>query len=214
MFLLAGLLGLAAIGSVALAIDMPVSEEEDEAADVDTTGDGPTGPEPNDLHSDPAPTIRTDGGTSGSTATDEHLVLSGDAGTNALDGGSGNDQINGYLGDDVIRGGDGRDDLHGAEGADKLFGERGDDTLHGHDGADQLFGGDGHDRLFGHDGDDVLSGGSGQDDLSGPFRRVEHPQDADDRQERGQKPARLCHAYWATSASRASLASDHMPRSL
>ncbi|MEO9781709.1 MAG: calcium-binding protein [Sedimentitalea sp.] len=159
MMMLAGLLGLLAVGGAAVAVDFSPEAEDD--------GEDNNQPEIEDL-------------ATGEVAADIvpiDQILAGADGAEQLAGDAGNDQINGYAGDDAIHGGAGNDILHGATGNDALFGGDGNDTLHGEDGQDilsgdgddELSGGDGDDALHGGLGDDTLAGGQGQDTLFGSF---------------------------------------------
>jgi Ca2+-binding RTX toxin-like protein len=82
----------------------------------------------------------------------------GNALSNVIVGGAGNDSLFGLAGDDS---------LIGAEGSDLLDGGLGVDTLQGGTGADTLDGGAGNDLLDGGEGDDILRGGAGADTLDG-----------------------------------------------
>ncbi|MFL6845742.1 MAG: beta strand repeat-containing protein [Allosphingosinicella sp.] len=110
-------------------------------------------------------------------------ILTGSAGYDVIQGGSGNDLIylldgrnsgSGGAGDDRIEGGSGVDSLSGGAGSDVLLGFAGDDYLDagyplpGTDGTsavDRLEGGEGNDQLRGNRGNDVLLGGAGNDVL-------------------------------------------------
>lgn len=148
MLMLAGMLGLLAVGGAAMAIDFS-GESEDEADDALT--------ETEDIAT---------GTAEGEIVPFDQIVAGGAAGEEII-GDIGDDQINGYAGDDVILGADGNDDLHGAAGDDALSGNAGNDTLHGEDGHDDLMGDTGADSLFGHGGDDLLLGGDDDDELQG-----------------------------------------------
>lgn len=153
MLLLASLMGLMAVGAIALVDTGPFEED-----DADTLAD--------DQGS--AMTPMTNGSSLLETSAEVvPLILPGGDGDDTLSGLEGDDQINGYGGDDMVSGGDGRDDLHGGDGDDILAGDAGDDTLHGTDGADILHGDQGNDTLFGENGDDTLDGGDGDDTLNG-----------------------------------------------
>lgn len=67
-------------------------------------------------------------------------VIIGNAATNGLSAGPGNDTIDGGLGHDALRGGDGADSLSGGDGFDLVDGGNGDNILDGGDGADLLIG--------------------------------------------------------------------------
>jgi Ca2+-binding RTX toxin-like protein len=56
-------------------------------------------------------------------------LLTGDAGSNRLDGGDGNDTLNGGAGDDAIYGGNGADLINGGTGNDSMDGGAGNDTF-------------------------------------------------------------------------------------
>ena len=75
-------------------------------------------------------------------------VITGDGGSNKLEGYDGDDRVRGGGGDDLLRGEKGRDELYGGEGGDRL--EGGDDA----------------DFLSGEGGDDVLDPGEGTVDVS------------------------------------------------
>jgi alkaline phosphatase len=81
----------------------------------------------------------------------------------ALSGGNGSDALQGGIGDDVLDGGNGADVLHGLGNEDQLFGGNGNDVLNGGHGNDLLFGGNGADVLIGGPGNDALDGGNGPD---------------------------------------------------
>ncbi|WP_062762132.1 calcium-binding protein [Falsirhodobacter sp. alg1] len=78
----------------------------------------------------------------GSKFTD---FILGTAGSNRIDGGTGNDTIEGRAGNDTLYGGIGKDWLKGQNGNDVLFGGLGNDTLSGGAGRDVLNGGLGSD---------------------------------------------------------------------
>jgi Ca2+-binding RTX toxin-like protein len=162
MFLIAGLLSLAAVGSVVMMGDENVSSIDDEPQPVEDTEQdlGPIEPITAILPS------------SASDETDEPpqvggTILAGDAADNDMVGTDKDDQINGYDGQDTINGGVGDDIMHGADGDDSLAGGADDDELHGGSGSDSLQGDDGNDSLFGHFGADQMNGGEGQDSMHG-----------------------------------------------
>lgn len=123
----------------------------------------------------------------GTTGAD---ILIGNAWSNDLEGGSGNDRIfgdgmvldddsvvgtiynnsTGYLGWESGSGNlkyasdeSGDDALLGQAGDDHLYGGKGKDILDGGVDDDHLYGGLGSDRLYGDDGEDILDGGAGID---------------------------------------------------
>ncbi|MFD0859324.1 calcium-binding protein [Roseovarius aquimarinus] len=184
MLILAGLLGMVALGAGALVglssmdDDLPedwdAPEEEGEGEEDAETGQtildfmaqaGPSAEGPSD-----APVAVQANGTAsddameGGPADDE---LHGGAGEDTLSGGPGEDILHGEADADALAGGDGDDTLYGHSGADSLDGGAGDDSLVGGDGNDTLVGGDGSDALHGGLGDDVLRGGAGSDTLFG-----------------------------------------------
>ncbi|TDE36020.1 calcium-binding protein [Antarcticimicrobium sediminis] len=192
MFWPAGLLGLVAVGGMALA---DIFSDDNEFSDDESEAD----PDLLDAQTDPIPpedwlnnaTGDTTWDTTGDTTADDGLaedpgletggasdglILSGGPGVDFLAGGDGNDSLDGAAGPDQLNGYGGDDWLDGAAGDDQLFGEAGDDTLYGGGGADQLHGGygadslfgeAGQDQLFGHDGADLLDGGAGADRIEG-----------------------------------------------
>lgn len=100
-------------------------------------------------------------------------TLSGNAYTNMISGGAGNDKlyagglanpvswINGYQ-----YGGYQSSEYYGA---DTLDGGEGDDSLYGGTGAEMFAGGAGNDYVWASDGNDTLIGGVGDDSLSGGY---------------------------------------------
>lgn len=192
MLLLAGLLGMMAVGSMAFlgmseeedadteevetAEDGVPSEAEDMAAasgqsilDIATAVDGENVPD-TALESgegaevdDPDPADPEDA--SGQDVPSGQRITMGGAGDDVMPGTDAADWQNGYGGDDLISGGDGNDALYGGSGQDSLAGDAGDDSLHGGDGQDQLLGGAGDDTLHGNG--DLLVGQDGDDTLFG-----------------------------------------------
>jgi Ca2+-binding RTX toxin-like protein len=173
MLLLAGILGMMAVGATAFfGFDFGTSDEN---------ADSPLPPEPesgqpdllSSLHQqdpspdDTAPEAPAPDQSAPDTAFTPGEIISGDATDNSLAGTDASDQINGYAGDDLVAGGPGDDQLFGDLGQDTLLGEAGNDTLHGDEGDDSLSGQDGDDDLYGHAGQDTLSGGAGDDSLQG-----------------------------------------------
>ncbi|MBQ7567786.1 hypothetical protein IJT17_03175 [bacterium] len=96
-------------------------------------------------------------------------------GSNNIDGGAGNDVLMAHGLDsdgfstksNTIVGGSGNDYIEGGDGNDYLSGGDGYDVLYGLGGNDTMFGGDGHDYLDGGKGDDRIYGGLGDDNLVG-----------------------------------------------
>ncbi|MGY3438601.1 MULTISPECIES: calcium-binding protein [unclassified Marinovum] len=170
MFLIAGLLGLAAVGSVMMI--GPIGEDDDDFEKTDAAEDelpdedvGPGGMiEPAEFleaaeEAGPFDTGPIDG-------TPGNDTLSGDDGASTINGGDGSDAIDGLGGDDALSGGGGEDWIWAGDGNDALHGGEDDDTLHGEAGEDTLYGDAGNDELFGHGGNDLILGGSGDDVLS------------------------------------------------
>ncbi|WP_170295742.1 Ig-like domain-containing protein [Azospirillum brasilense] len=102
-------------------------------------------------------------------------LLSGGGGNDTVASTLGNDTLYGDDGDDLMHGGDGddlmdggadNDTMGGGTGSDTMGGGAGNDILIGEGGNDALFGGMGNDTLFGGDGDDALFGEDGKDILS------------------------------------------------
>jgi Ca2+-binding RTX toxin-like protein len=103
-------------------------------------------------------------------------VLTGNGGSNRIDGSFGGDEISGRGGDDFLIGGAGFDILRGELGNDRLFGGDDTDLLEGGEGGDQLSGDKGNDTMIGGsgndgffwvdgDGSDLIQGGDGRDNL-------------------------------------------------
>jgi serralysin len=112
-------------------------------------------------------------------------TFTGDAQSNLLMGGGGDDVVYGLGGDDTItdggfegwdgyepadattrdylRGGDGNDQISGGDHFDDLNGNEGNDTVHGDAGDDWVVGGKDHDMLFGDDAADLVYGNLGND---------------------------------------------------
>ena len=81
-------------------------------------------------------------------------------------GGAGSDKIDTGSGADTITGGDGDDDLGGGAGNDTVTGGAGQDDLSGGADNDTLLGEEGNDLLRTDSGADVLAGGTGRDETS------------------------------------------------
>ncbi len=196
MLMIAGLLGLAAVGGIVFMSDETGDEQEDgdlAMADQDTAGgqsadlldfagapaseaDPPEVGEVKGISDSgmaemlPEITQQSAYGPVGVVSDFQgNLVIAGGEGGDVLTGGGGNDQINGYDGDDDLSGADGSDTLRGAEGDDTVLGGAGADEIDGDAGADHLSGEDGNDRLRGHAGGDLMEGGEGDDTLEAGF---------------------------------------------
>lgn len=173
MLMLAGFLGVFAVGAAAfIGLEPQTGEEGGPDVDADPEASGEGGAASGflaDLMRDPVPAsdIGEDGVAGTADGAPGGRIIAGADGADRISGTAGDDQINGYSGNDSVRGGTGDDRIFGGGGQDDLAGDSGDDTLHGGDGADLLRGGDGADRLFGHDDDDTLLGGAGDDSLVG-----------------------------------------------
>lgn len=81
------------------------------------------------------------------TAGNDTIDLSAATTPQWIGGDAGNDALRGGSADDVLIGGGGGDQLYGNSGADVLIGMGGDDRLQGGTGADRLYGGPGTDRV-------------------------------------------------------------------
>ncbi len=193
MLLLAGVLGMMAVGATAFyGFEMGQSDDEPDAAltNPPNTGDGSDDllntirntPDEDDPQT--APDQSGDAAETGNPETDRPdpvkaqathdpqgyvpgEIRSGAEADDTLAGTPGDDQINGYGGGDTVAGLDGADTLHGDSGADTLLGGAGGDLLHGEEDDDSLHGDTGDDTLFGHAGHDHLRGGAGADSLAG-----------------------------------------------
>lgn len=73
---------------------------------------------------------------------------------------AGNDVLTGNSGTEVLDGFAGNDSLAGLGGSDALYGNTGDDTLNGGEGADDLYGGAGNDVIVGYTAGDYIDGGA------------------------------------------------------
>ncbi|HCW82903.1 MAG TPA: type I secretion protein [Rhodobacteraceae bacterium] len=168
MLILAGLLGMLAIGSISLVDPGANTDETDDGISPDALTDDVT-TQIGDTSTDFLSYADEDGVTQinpNETTDGDDLLI----GTNAADdliGAGGNDNVMAGGGDDTVGGGDDDDVLHGNGGDDVLTGNDGFDALFGDQGSDALDGGDGNDTLSGNDGDDALSGGKGNDSLYG-----------------------------------------------
>lgn len=103
-------------------------------------------------------------------------VIVGDATSNFISGGTGNDSLFGSGGSDAIfgdaglddiAGGDGGDIIYGGDGADRIIDSNGQDTIRCGEGGDYVEAGFDNDSVFGEGGDDVLHGENGEDILDG-----------------------------------------------
>lgn len=85
----------------------------------------------------------------------DHIVTSGSAGYQSLQGSAGSDTLDA---------GDDNDVIYGNAGSDRLLGGNGDDSIFGGTGNDTIIGGAGFNNLYGNDGRDVIYAGdeSGQ----------------------------------------------------
>ncbi|WP_298309265.1 tandem-95 repeat protein, partial [uncultured Erythrobacter sp.] len=127
------------------------------------------------------------------SASDEGIIIKGNALNNAISGGEGEDELYGGAGDDFLTGSGGGsgsplppgggggtpltpltgigigigdpppDPEPSADGNDRIFGEDGDDVIFGGLGDDDIYGGSGNDKILGEDGRDNIFGGLGFD---------------------------------------------------
>lgn len=181
MLLLAGILGLAAVGSFVFIGDVgneepdqtasdDVSEENDEAGQgmiepsTDIDGGSEVPAPPSLINGD---SIQGTDGNDTLAGADGPSSIIGGAGSDAIDGADGNDTLAGGDGEDWIWAGHGDDVVSGGADNDTLHGEAGDDTLHGHEGDDEIWGHEGADLTLGGSGNDVSHGGTGADTLIG-----------------------------------------------
>ncbi len=195
MLLLAGLLGVVAVGATAflgMGGDDPAPDEGDPAANqqdigqqaIGQQGQGSTGDDTGpgggnsimdfaDAPDEDVVTAAPDTGDGSETAPAEGVDSlpptdnSAATGERIESGSSGNDTMIGTAGVDLMNGYGGNDLMTGDAGNDQLLGDTGDDTLFGDAGDDTLQGGDGADDLHGGDGGDHLFGHGGDDALSG-----------------------------------------------
>ena len=127
----------------------------------------------------------------------------GDAATNVLQSGAGDDTVFGLGGDDTIETGTGQDSVLGSSGNESVLlgdgnddarlrggddwieGGAGNDTIGGNGGEDTAFGGDGDDTFFMGSQNDFAFGGAGEDELNGGFNADVLDGGADDDRVRG-----------------------------
>lgn len=189
MLILAGLLGMMALGSIVMldfgeaepeSDDIDIADEESTTSDASSAQIGDTSndllsfiDEEGEMQTLPNETTAAGDLLIGSNGNDE---ISGAGGDDNVMAGGGDDAVSGDAGDDAIHGNGGADLLNGGTGFDALFGDQGDDhlsggdgndTLHGNAGSDQLHGGLGNDDLSAGEGDDALWGDAGDDTLVG-----------------------------------------------
>lgn len=179
MLLLAGILGLAAVGSFMFIGEVESSESEsaesgENLSDTETPENGMIEPSDDADPSDATPPATAEGDTIHGTDGNDTLagddgdstILGGD-GSDAIDGGSGDDSLSGEGGEDWIWAGSDNDIASGGDDDDTLHGESGDDTLHGNDGDDEIWGHVGSDLSMGGAGNDYIQDGIGEDTLVG-----------------------------------------------
>ncbi len=179
MLLLAGLMGVMAIGATAFfgmtgdeddqdILPQDMAETGAEGADASgQTGDGTsimdvaTSDDPDDAVQDPP---------SDSEPPDSETVNADLSGSGDGDASTGEDTFEtseGSAGERIVAGTDQDDSIAGTGRVDLINGYEGDDTISGGDSGDELFGRDGEDHLSGDDGDDTLNGDRGDDTLLG-----------------------------------------------
>ncbi len=181
MLFMGGLLGLALLGTLALAL--PFSTGAD--ADPGAAGEGDPGDDAGRGGEVAAPTGEGEDAAGGGSlfdrlglrdALDESDAEDGGDSDTDIDTGSGTvptegsdraDRLFGSALADLIRAGGGDDMVFGLGGADTLEGGAGDDDLFGGEAGDSLLGQAGDDALLGREGGDILDGGAGSDTLSG-----------------------------------------------
>ncbi|MGB7317345.1 MAG: calcium-binding protein [Planktotalea sp.] len=178
MLILAGLLGMLALGSIMLIEPSSTSEGDDELADNNDELEQVNTAQMGDVSTDFLSYVDEDGATQtieNETTEEGDLLfgtndadtLAGDGGDDNVMAGGGSDAIDGGTGNDVLHGNGGDDTLTGGAGFDALFGDQGDDALNGGGGNDTLIGNVGEDDLSGSSGNDSLIGGEGFDALRG-----------------------------------------------
>ena len=177
MLILAGLLGMLAIGSISLVDPSAKTDETDDGISPDALTDDVT-TQIGDTSTDFLSYADEDGVTqinpNETTDGDDLLIgtnaadnLIGAVGNDNVMAGGGDDTVGGGNDDDVLHGNGGDDVLTGGDGFDALFGDQGSDALDGGDGNDTLVGSAGNDLLDGGEGSDLLNGGGGDDALNG-----------------------------------------------
>ncbi len=177
MLILAGLLGMLAIGSISLVDPSAKTDETDDGISPDALTDDVT-TQIGDTSTDFLSYADEDGVTqinpNETTDGDDLLIgtnaadnLIGAVGNDNVMAGGGDDTVGGGNDDDVLHGNGGDDVLTGGDGFDALFGDQGSDALDGGDGNDTLVGSAGNDLLDGGEGSDLLNGGDGDDALNG-----------------------------------------------
>lgn len=190
MFFLTGLLGMMALGSVAIISTTSAADGADEDGQSD-------GGDSHDLAGDSVDfdlteddlvgsgslfaqmgliNMEVDGGEEAEPteapdihrAAPESISETGEPEAGIVEvGGPADDSIAGTDDTDFLGGGDGDDSLSGGDDDDDLTGGAGGDTIDGDDGNDTLHGESGDDLLRGGVGDDTLLGYDGNDDLQG-----------------------------------------------
>lgn len=177
MLILAGLLGMLAIGSISLVDPSAKTDETDDGISPDALTDDVT-TQIGDTSTDFLSYADEDGVTqinpNETTDGDDLLIgtnaadnLIGAVGNDNVMAGGGDDTVGGGNDDDVLHGNGGDDVLTGGDGFDALFGDQGSDALDGGDRNDTLVGSAGNDLLDGGEGSDLLNGGGGDDALNG-----------------------------------------------
>jgi len=184
MFMIAGLLGLMAVGATAF-FGFDFGPEDDQDASLWPPETVHAGGQKTDLldsipdeagdEAEPASGDESEGDGAGKATEDIAAALAeepGDA-TGGEDlavlqpGAQPGEIAWGDEADDTLAGGEGDDQINGYGGDDLVEGGAGDDQLYGQDGQDTVLGGEGDDTLHGEAGDDALAGEGGQDALYG-----------------------------------------------
>ncbi|MDA7425090.1 calcium-binding protein [Thalassococcus lentus] len=160
--MLASLLFLSLMGSVALVGVQTLMEEPDDTQTDEVEPEPLTPPEdvPGNTHQ---------GGVRANdyAGRSDDDWLAGGRGMDTIEGRAGDDTLFGEQGRDLLLGGSGNDLLEGGGWHDALGGGDGNDVLRGGGGMDTLAGGDGDDTLQGEAWNDLLVGGGGSDLLQG-----------------------------------------------
>jgi Ca2+-binding RTX toxin-like protein len=104
-----------------------------------------------------------DGG-SGNDTIDAFASLSTSAAT--LTGGTGDDTITGQAASNIVDAGDGNDVVTGGAAADTITGGAGNDTITANGGNNSVSAGDDNDTVTAGSGDDTIDGGTGNNDIT------------------------------------------------
>jgi serralysin len=118
------------------------------------------------------------------------MSVLGDAGSERIWTGAGNDFVNGAFQRDIVRGGAGNDWIRTGTENDDVYGGSGNDWLVGAEHNDKVSGQGGNDRVAGGQGDDLLYTGLGADLAAGDSGFDTATIDGDDRANNVEKVVR------------------------